>query len=89
MRELGLIPVGHVVLVTVGSWKNDPYASRNIESSPDNMNMYSQINMLNTIAGLTNVIDNLQQEQINMHTRQHNWHTWSGLVGATGIKRWD
>ena len=54
------------------AWENGPYASRNTAHFPDGMNMYSQINMQNTIVGLTNAIGNLQQEQINMHTRQDN-----------------
>ena len=54
------------------SWENDPYASRNTPNFPDSMNMYSQINIQNSIAGLTNAIGNLQQEQINIHTRQDN-----------------
>ena len=32
--------------------------------------MYSQFNMQNTRAGLTSAIGNLQQEHLNMHTRQ-------------------
>ena len=51
-------------------WENGPYDSRNTANFPDSMNMYSHINMQNTIVGLTNAIGNLQQEQINMHTRQ-------------------
>ena len=62
------------------SWENGPYASRNTANFPDSMNMYSQINMQNTIAGLTNAIGNLQQEQINMHTRQDNINGTLGQV---------
>ena len=53
-------------------WENGPYDSRNTANFPISMNMYSHINMQNTIVGLTNAIGNLQQEQINMHTRQDN-----------------
>ena len=58
------------------SYDNTSSTSRTIVSRPENMNMtqnaymYSQINMQNTIAGLTSAIGNLQQEHLNMHTRQ-------------------
>ena len=57
-------------------YDNTSSTSRTIASHPENMNMtqnaymYSQINMQNTIAGLTSAIGNLQQEHLNMHTRQ-------------------
>ena len=58
------------------SYHNTSSTSRTIASHPENMNltqnayMYSQFNMQNTRAGLTSVIGNLQQEHLNMHTRQ-------------------
>ena len=35
-------------------WETGPYECRNTANFPDGMNMYSQINMQNTIVGLTN-----------------------------------
>ena len=47
---------------------------RNMAQLPENAN-YTQnafINMQSTMAGLSNAIGTLQQEQLNMHTRQEN-----------------
>ena len=60
------------------SWDNMAYGSSNMSQPPESMNMtqnsfiYSQANMQNTMAGLTNAIGNLQQEHLNMHSRQEN-----------------
>ena len=60
------------------SWDNMAYGSRNMSQPPERMNMtqnsfmYSQANMQNTMAGLTNAIGNLQQEHLTMHSRQEN-----------------
>ena len=59
-------------------WESMAYGSSNMSQPPESMNMtqnsfmYSQANMQNTMAGLTNVIGNLQQEHLNMHSRQEN-----------------
>ena len=60
------------------SWDNMACGSRNMSQPPESMNMtqnsfmYSQANMQNTMAGLTNGIGNLQQEHLTMHSRQEN-----------------
>ena len=61
-----------------GSWDNMAYGSRNVAQPPESMNMtqnafmYSQVNMQKTIAGLTSAMGNIQEEHLNMHTRQEN-----------------
>ena len=59
-------------------YSNSSLDKRNMVQLPENTNMtpnafiYSQINMQNTMAGLSNAIGTLQQEQLNMHARQEN-----------------
>ena len=54
------------------------YSSRDSTQVPENANatqnafMYSQVNMQNTMAGLSSAIGSLQQEHLNMHTRQES-----------------
>ena len=60
------------------TYGNSSLNNRNMAQLPENANntpiafMYSQINMQNTMAGLSNAIGMLQQEQLNMHARQEN-----------------
>ena len=60
------------------TYGNSSLNNRNMAQLPENTNrtsnafMYSQINMQNTMAGLSNAIGMLQQEQLNMHARQEN-----------------
>ena len=55
---------------------NYSYSNRDSTQVPENANatqnafMYSQVNMQNTMAGLSSAIGSLQQEHLNMHTRQ-------------------
>ena len=57
---------------------NYSYSSRDSTQVPENANatqnafMYSQVNMQNTMAGLSSAIGSLQQEHLNMHTRQES-----------------
>ena len=59
-------------------WESMAYGSSNMSQPLESMNMtqnsfmYSQPNMQNTMAGLTNAIGNLQQEHLTMHSRQEN-----------------
>ena len=59
-------------------WGTTPHISSNPTSVPENPTIcqtpypYAQLNMENTIAGLTNAISSLQQEHSNMYTRQEN-----------------
>ena len=58
------------------SWENTTRAHRDITNLPVNANItqnqhvYPNSDMQNTIVSLTGAIDSLQQQQLNMHTRQ-------------------
>ena len=58
------------------SWENTTRAHRDITNLPvnatQNQNVYPNSDMQNTIASLTGAIDSLQQQQLNMHTRQES-----------------
>ena len=57
---------------------NYSYSSRDSTQVPENANttqnafMYLQVNMQNTMSGLSSAIGSLQQEHLNMHTRQES-----------------
>ena len=57
---------------------NYSYSSRDSTQVSENANatqnafMYSQVNMQNTMAGLSSAIGSLQQEHLNLHTRQES-----------------
>ena len=71
------------------SWENTSNAHRDITNLPVNANItqnqhvYPNSDMQNTIASLTGATDSLQQQQLNMHTRQESiTSTLEGLVST-------